>query len=95
MAAQGVWSADIAQESSTMREILAVRKVLQSFAPKLAGLLLNGTRTTRMLRVLLMSVAGSLVCKAKPSIFLRFAFIMAFLLRPNGYPDSVMSKQII
>ena len=38
VAAQGVWSADLAQESSTMREILAVRKVLQSFAPKLAGL---------------------------------------------------------
>ena len=38
MAAQGVWSADLAKESSTMREILAVRKVLQSFAPKLAGL---------------------------------------------------------
>ena len=38
VAAQGVWSADIAQESSTMRVILAVRKVLQSFAPKLAGL---------------------------------------------------------
>ena len=27
-----------AMESSTMREILAVRKLLQSFAPKLAGL---------------------------------------------------------
>ena len=38
MAAQGVWSADLAKGSSTMREILAVRKVLQSFAPKLAGL---------------------------------------------------------
>ena len=38
VAAQGVWSADLAKESSTMREILAVRKVLQSFAPKLAGL---------------------------------------------------------
>ena len=38
MAAQGVWSADSAMRSSTMREILAVRKVLQSFAPKLAGL---------------------------------------------------------
>jgi len=38
VATQGVWSADLAKESSTMREILAVRKVLQSFAPKLAGL---------------------------------------------------------
>ena len=38
VAAQVVWSADLAKESSTMREILAVRKVLQSFAPKLAGL---------------------------------------------------------
>ena len=38
MATQGVWSADLAQESSTLREILAVRNVLQSFAPKLAGL---------------------------------------------------------
>ena len=38
VAAQGVWSADLAQESSTMREILAVRNVLQSFATKLAGL---------------------------------------------------------
>ena len=38
VATQGVWSADLAKESSTMREILAVRKFLQSFAPKLAGL---------------------------------------------------------
>ena len=38
MAIQGAWSADSAMGSSTMREILAVRKVLQSFAPKLAGL---------------------------------------------------------
>jgi len=38
VAAQGVWSADVTKESSTMRAILAVRKVLQSFAPKLAGL---------------------------------------------------------
>ena len=37
VAAQGVWSADSAIESSTMRDILAVRKVLQSFAPKFAG----------------------------------------------------------
>ena len=38
VAAQGVWSADLTKESSTMREILVARKVLQSFAPKLAGL---------------------------------------------------------
>lgn len=38
VANQGVWSADSAMESSTMREILAVRKVSQSFAPKLEGL---------------------------------------------------------
>lgn len=36
--AQGVWSFDIADQSSTLSEILAVRKVLQSFASKLAGL---------------------------------------------------------
>ena len=35
---QFYWSAVLAQESSTTREILAVRKVLQSFAPNLAGL---------------------------------------------------------
>ena len=38
MAAQDVWFADLAQESSTTREILAVRKVLQYFGPKLPGL---------------------------------------------------------
>ena len=38
VAAQDAWSADLAKESSTMREILAIRNVLQSFAPKLAGL---------------------------------------------------------
>ena len=38
VAAQGVCSADSAIKSSTMREILAVRKVLQTFTPKLAGL---------------------------------------------------------
>ena len=48
-----------------------------------------------MLRVLLMLIAGSLVSKAKLSVFLRFAFIMAFLLSLNEYPDPVMSKRII
>ena len=48
-----------------------------------------------MLHVLLVSVAGYLVCKAKLSVFLRFAFIMAFLLSLNGYPDPVMSRQIV
>ena len=38
VAAQCVWSTDLAKESCTMREILAVRKVLQSFAPKLVGI---------------------------------------------------------
>ena len=38
VATQGVWSADLAKEISTTGEILAVRKVLQSFAPKLKGL---------------------------------------------------------
>ena len=38
VAAQGVWSSDMANQSSMLREILAVRKVLESFAPKLAGL---------------------------------------------------------
>ena len=38
VAAQGVWSADVAKQSSTIPEILAIRNVLQSFAPKLAGL---------------------------------------------------------
>ena len=33
----GVWCVDLAMENSTMREILAVRKVLRSFASKLAG----------------------------------------------------------
>lgn len=55
----------------------------------------NGPRTTRMLRVLLMSVARSLVCKAKLSVVLRFAFIMVFLLSLNGCPDPEMSKRII
>ena len=38
VATQGVWSADLAKESSTTGEILAVRNVLQSFEPKLEGL---------------------------------------------------------
>ena len=61
MAAQGVWSVDLAQESFTMREILAVRKVLQSFAPKLAGLCVKW-HTDNQNVVFLVSVAGSLVC---------------------------------
>ena len=65
-----------------------LRLILQDY-------LSNGTRTTRMLRVLLMSVAGSLDYKAKLSVFLRFALIMAFVLSLNGYPDPEMSKQII
>lgn len=34
----GVWSTDLAMEHSTVREILAVGKALESFASKLAGL---------------------------------------------------------
>ena len=41
MAAQGLWSADLEKESSTMCDILAVKKILLSFAPKLAGLCLK------------------------------------------------------
>ena len=41
-----------------------------------------------MPHVLLMSVAGSLVRKAKLSVILRFAFIMAFLLSLNVCPRS-------
>ena len=78
-----------------MREIVAVRNVLHFLRLSLQDYVSNGTRTTRMLHVSLMSVAGRLVCKAKLSVFLRFAFIMAFLLSLNGYPDPVMSKQII
>ena len=37
VAAQGVWSADLAKDTSNMLEILAVRNVLQSFAPELSG----------------------------------------------------------
>ena len=79
VAAQGVWSADLAK---------VLRLNLQEYAS-------NGKRTTRMLRVLLMSAAGGLVCKAKLSVFLRFAFIMVFLLSLNECPDAEMSKQII
>jgi len=89
LAAQGVWSADLTKESSTLREILAVRKVLQFFAPQLAGLCVKWHTDNQ-------NVAGCLVCKAKLSVFfLRCAFIMAFLLSLHGYPDPVMSKQII
>ena len=95
VAAQGVWSADLAKESSTMREILAVEKFCNLLRLSLQVYVSNGTRTTRMLRVLLMWVAGSLVCIAKLNVFLRFTFIMAFLLSLNGYPDPVMSKQSI
>ena len=93
--AQGVWSADLAKESSTMREIWPLEKFCNLLRLSLQDYVSNGTRTTRMLRVLLVSVAGSLVCKAKLSVFLRFVFIMAFLLSQNGFPDPVMSKQII
>ena len=41
------------------------------------------------------SELGSLVCKAKLSVFLRFAFIVAFLLSLNGCQDPVMTKRII
>ena len=95
VAAQGVWSADSAMGSSTMREILAVRKVLQSFAPKLAGLCVSGTRTTRMLPILLTLVIGSLVCKKRLSLFLRFAFFMVSLSSRNGCPDQVTRRRII
>ena len=79
-----------------MREILAVRKVLQSFAPKLAGLCVKWhTDNPNVARITSVGSRPSLFCKAKLSVFLKFAFIMVFLLSLNGYPDPVMSKQII
>ena len=48
-----------------------------------------------MLRVLLTSVAGSLVCKRRLSAFLKFAFFLGFLSNLNGCPDPVMSRRMI
>ena len=70
-----------------MREILAVKKVLQSFAPKLAVLCVKWQTDNRSNR--------KLVRKANLSVFLRFALIMAFLLSLNGCPDPERSKHII
>ena len=83
-----------AMESSAMREILAVRKLLQSFAPKPAGLCFKGTQTTRTLRVLLTSAIRSVICKRRLSAFLRFAFFIEFLSNLNGCPDPGMSRRI-
>ena len=65
-----------------MCEILADRKVLQSFAHKLAGLCVRWHRGNQ--NVARIIGVGS-----------RFVFSMAFLLSLNGYPDPVMSKQTI
>ena len=90
VAAQGVWSADSAMGSSTMREILADRKVLQSFR-----YVSSGTRTTRMLPILLTLVVGTLFCKKRLSLFFRFAFFMVSLSSRHGCPDQVTSRRII
>lgn len=78
-----------------MREILAVRKVLQSFVPKFAGLCIKwNTDNQNVARIISVGSRKSGL-QAKLSVFLKFAFIMAFLLSLSGYPDPVMSKQII
>ena len=96
MAAQGVWSADLAKESSTMREILAVRKVWQSFAPNLAGLCVKWyTDNQTVARIIdVGSRKSGLQSEAERFFFFRFAFFMAFLLSLNGCPDPEMSKRI-
>ena len=78
-----------------MREILVVRKVLQSFAPKLAGLCVKWyTDNQNVARIIdVGSRKSGLHSEAK--LFLGIAFIMSFLSSLNGYPDPEMSKQII
>ena len=95
MAAQGVWSADLAKESSTMLEILAVGNVLQSFAHKLAELCVKWhTENQNVARIIdVGSRKSGLHSEAK--LFLGIAFIMSFLSSLNGYPDPEMSTQII
>ena len=92
----GVWSTDLAMENSTMREILGVRvKSCNRLRLSSQGYLFSSSRTARMLRVLLTSAVGSLMCKRRLSAFLRFAFFMEFLSNLIGCPDPKMSRWII
>ena len=73
-----------------MREILAVKNVLQSFAPKLAVLCVKWhTDNQNVARI----IESGLQSEAKP--ILTLAFIMTFRLSLNWCPDPEMSKQII
>ena len=67
-----------------MREILAVRKLLQSFAPKLAGLCVKWhTDNQNVARIIGVGRRMSGL-QSEAKVFLRFSFIMAFLLSLNG-----------
>ena len=70
-------AAHLAKESSTLREILAVSKVLQSFAPKLAGLCVKWHTDNQNVARIIGVVSRISGLQAKRSVFLRFAFSMA------------------
>ena len=76
-----------------MREILAVRKVLQSFAPKLAGLCVKWhTDNQNVARIVsVVSRKSGLQSEAKRI----FEICVHHGIFIDEYPDPVMSKRII
>ena len=95
VAAQGVWSSDMANQSSTLREILALRKVLESFAPKLAGLCVKWFTDNQNVARIIDIGSPKLHLQKKPGAFFIFVFLTVFQSSPNGYLGPVMSKLII
>ena len=69
VAVQGVWSADLARKVPLCVRFWPLEKFCNLLRLSLQDYVSNGTRTTRMLRVLLVSVAGSLVCKPSEVYF--------------------------
>ena len=79
-----------------MREILAVRKVLQSFAPKLAGLCFKWhTDNQNIGRIIGVGSRKSGLQSEAKRIFEVCVHHGISILSLNGYPHPVMSKQII
>ena len=97
MASQGVWSLDMANQSMTLREILAACKVWQSFAHDLAGLCVKWfTDNQNVVHIIDISSPKLLSSmQKKPGAFFIFLSLTVFQSSSIGCLGPVVSKLII
>ena len=82
-------------QSSTLREILAVRKVLESFAPKLAGLCVKWFTDNQNVARIIDIGSPKLPLQEEAKRIFHICILHGIQSSPNGCLGPVMSKLII